>query len=117
MVDHISYGVDQFNRQFCIFVTGSCFCTKNKGSWIEFHIRMLFDLVVQIHHMQNVHQLTFVLMQTFYLYIKDGTRIYFNAVVFLDVFCQTQLVLIFDLHEFLLCFWIIYIDSKFFHVA
>ena len=56
-------------------------------------------------------------MQTFYLYIKDGTRIYFNAVVLLDVFCKTQLVLIFDLHEFLLCFWIIYIDSKFFHVA
>ena len=117
MVNHISYGIDQFDCQFCIFVTCSCFCTKDKGSWVELHLRMLFDLVIQIHYMQNVHQLTFVLMQTFYLYIKDRARIYFDTIVLLDVFCQTQFVLIFNLHEFLLCFQIIYIYSKFFHMT
>ena len=49
-------------------------------------------------------------MQTFYLHIKDGTRIYFDAVVLFDVFCKTQFVLIFDIHELLLCFFIGCID-------
>ena len=32
---------------------------------------MLFDLVIQIHYMQDIKQLTFVFVQTFYLYIED----------------------------------------------
>ena len=51
-------------------------------------------------------------MQTFYLYIKDGTRIYFHAIVLLDVFCQTQFVLILDVHKLLLHLLIIRIDRK-----
>ena len=44
---------------------------------------MILDLVVKVHYMQDVHQLTLVLMETFYLYIEDGSRIYFDAVVLL----------------------------------
>ena len=71
---------------------------------------MILDLVVQIHHMQNVHQLTLVLMETFYLYIEDGSRIYIDAVVLFDVFCQTNLVLILDVHKFLLRLRIVHIN-------
>ena len=74
---------------------------------------MFFDLVVQIHNMQNVHQLTFVFMETFYLYIKDRIRIYFNTIVLQNVFCKTYFILVFDIHEFLLCFLIICINFQF----
>ena len=77
---------------------------------------MLFDLVIQIHHMQDVHQLTLVLMQTFDLYIKNGTRIHIDSVMLTDVLSQTKLVQILDLHELLLCLFIIRIDCQFFHM-
>ena len=46
-------------------------------------------------------------METFYLYIENGTRINVDSVVFLDVFCQAQFILVLDVHKFLLEFRII----------
>ena len=57
--------------------------------------------------MKNVHKLAFVLMQTFYLNIKNGVRIYINAVMLFDVFCQANFIFVFNLHKFLLCLCII----------
>ena len=58
---------------------------------------MLFNLIVQIHHMQNVQKLALVLMETFYLHIKNGTGIYLNAVMLADILCQTQFILVFNI--------------------
>ena len=49
-------------------------------------------------------------MQSLNLYIENRTWVYFHSVVLLDVLCQTQLVLVLDLHELLQCFLIIRID-------
>ena len=57
--------------------------------------------------MKNVHQLTLILMQTLYLYVEDGVRIYIDSVMLLDIFCKAHLVLMLDFHEFLLCSLII----------
>ena len=62
---------------------------------------MLFDLIVQIHNMHNIQQLTFVFVETFYLYVKDRSWIYFDSVVLQNIFCQTLFVLILNIHEFL----------------
>ena len=97
VVYDIPNGIDQFDDRFCTLIACGSFCSKDEGSWVERHIRVLFQTVIQIHDMKNVHKLAFVLMQTFYLYIKDRTRIYFNSVVFFDIRCKTQLVLIFDI--------------------
>ena len=43
-------------------------------------------------------------MQSLNLYIKDRIRIDFDTIVLLDIFCQTDLILLFDLQKFLLCF-------------
>ena len=104
---------DQFNGKFCIFITGCCLCTKNECSWNKFHIRMLFDLIIEIHNMKDIQQLTFVLMKTFYLYIKDGIRININSIVLFDIFCKTYFILVFDLKKLLLYFFIICIRRKF----
>ena len=42
---------------------------------------MLLQFVIQVHYMQNIEQLSLVLMQTLYLYIEDGSGIYFDTVV------------------------------------
>ena len=52
-------------------------------------------------------------MKSLNLYIEDRTRIYIDTVVLSDVFCQTQFVLVFDVHELLLCFFIININFQF----
>ena len=52
---------------------------------------MILDLIVEIHHVQNIQQLTLVLMQTLYLHIENGARVYIDAIVLLDVLCQTLL--------------------------
>ena len=65
-----------------------------------------------MHHMHDVHELTFVLMQSLYLAVKDRPRIHINAVVLFDIFCKTNLVLIFDVHELLLTFLVIHIHAQ-----
>ena len=114
IIDHISHRVDQLDGQLCSHISGSCFCTEDKGSRIEIHIRMLFDLVIQVHYMKDIHQLSLILMKSLNLYIKDGTRIDINVVVLFDIFCQTHFVLVFDIHELMLCFLIIHIQSQLF---
>ena len=74
---------------------------------------MLFDLIIEIHNMKDIQQLTFVLMKTFYLYIKDGIRININSIVLFDIFCKTYFILVFDLKKLLLYFFIICIRRKF----
>ena len=103
----IPNGIDQFDDRFCTLIACGSFCSKDEGSWVERHIRVLFQTVIQIHDMKNVHKLAFVLMQTFYLNIKNGVRIYINAVMLFDVFCQANFIFVFNLHKFLLCLCII----------
>ena len=75
---------------------------------------MILDLIVQIHNMQNIQKLSLVLVQTFNLYIEDGMRVNIDTIMLFDVFSQTQFILVLDVHEFLLCFRVIHIQSQFF---
>ena len=81
VIYHIRYGIDQLDSQLRITVAGCCLRTKNKGSGVEIQFRMLLQFVIQVHYMQNIEQLSLVLMQTLYLYIEDGSGIYFDTVV------------------------------------
>ena len=62
--------------------------------------------------MQNVQQLSLVLVETLYLNIEDGTGIHFNSVVLKNIVCKANLVLVLDLHEFTLCLLILRIGLK-----
>ena len=107
VIYYIRYGVDQLDGQFCVAVAGCCLRAEDKGSGIEIQFRMLLQFVIQVHYMQNIEQLSLVLMQTLYLYIEDGSGIYFDTVVLQNIFCQTYFVLVLDVHEFLLCLLVI----------
>ena len=52
--------------------------------------------------MQDIQKLTLILMQSLYLYIKDGAGINLDTIVLQNVLRKTYLVLIFDIHKFLL---------------
>ena len=67
--------------------------------------------------MKDVHELSLVLMQTFYLNIEDGTRVNVDSVVFLDVLRKTDLVLVLNVHEFLLALLIIHINRKLLNIG
>ena len=71
---------------------------------------MLLQLAVQVHDIQDIHQLSLVLMKPLDLHIKNGSRIDIDAVVFLDVLCQTNLVLVLDVHELLLRLLIVSVE-------
>ena len=46
VIDNISNGIDQLNGHLGIIVTGCCLRTKNEGSWIEIHLRIILQLVI-----------------------------------------------------------------------
>ena len=81
VVDHVPHGVDKLDDLLCPDVAGGCLRAEDKGPRIEGHLRMLLDLVVQIHHMEDVEELSLVLVETFYLHVKDGAGIYLDTVV------------------------------------
>ena len=66
--------------------------------------------------MENVHQLTLVLMKSLNLYIKNRVWINVNAVVLLNVLSQTYFILLFNIQEFLLAFLIIHKCCQFFNM-
>ena len=74
---------------------------------------MLLDLVIQIHDMENIQQLALILVETLYLYVKDRSRVHGDSVMLLDIFCQAYLVLVLDIHEFLLSLLIVRVDFQF----
>ena len=66
--------------------------------------------------MQNIHQLALVLVQTLYLNIVHGARVDINAVMLFNIFCQTNLVLVLDVHKFLLAFFIGSVNLQLFNM-
>ena len=87
VIYHISHTVDELYCFLCISVACCCLCSKNECSRIEIHRRIFLNLVVQIHHMKDVHELSLVLVKSLNLHIKDRIRIYVNSVVLLDILC------------------------------
>ena len=109
VIDNLCNGVDQLDRLLCPQIACSRLRTEDKCSRIEAHLRMLFDLVVQVHDMQDVEELSLILVETFYLHVENGARVNIDAVVFLDIFRQAYFVLVLDLHELTPCVLIVYI--------
>ena len=90
---------DQLDDLLCTCVSCGSFCTKDKCSWIEIHLRMCLDLVVQIDHMQDVKKLTFVLMKTFDLDIINTVCIDLFTCVGFDKLRTSLLCILLDLKD------------------
>ena len=97
VIDHIRNRVDQLDCLLGTHITCRRLCSENKSSGIEVHLRMVFNLIVQIHYMKNIQKLAFIFMETLYLYIEYGSRINLDTVIVSDILCQPQFVLVLDL--------------------
>ena len=62
--------------------------------------------------MKYVEQLPLILMQALYLHVKDRPGVDLDSVMLKNILGKAHLILILDVHEFLLCFRIIGIDLK-----
>ena len=63
---------------------------------------MFLELIVQIHDMKDVHELTLILVQALNLYIKYRSGIDLDTVMLENVLGQSYLVLVLDVHELML---------------
>ena len=65
------HGVDQLDDQLRDLIPGRCLCAEDKGPWIEIHLRMLLQLVAQVHDVHDIEQLPLVFVETLDLYVED----------------------------------------------
>ena len=71
---------------------------KDYGNWC-FRQVSFFDLQIFIDHIQGIHLLTFVLMQTFYLNIEDRVFIKSKSLGLFQIFGHRVLIILFDLQQ------------------
>ena len=112
IIHHIRHRIDQFDGQLGIPVAGSRFSAEYKGSGIKFFIRIFFQSIIQIHNVEDVQQLALILMKTLHLYVKNRTGIHFHTVMLQNVIGKAHFILILDIHELLLRYFILGIDLK-----
>ena len=62
--------------------------------------------------MKNIEKLTFIFMQSLYLNVENRTGVYFDSVMLADIFRQTNLVLVLDIHKFLLGLLVVRINLQ-----
>ena len=67
--------------------------------------------------MQNVHELTLILVQPLCLAVENRAGIHLNTVVFFNIFCEAKLVLMLDVHKLRLRLLVVRIDCKLFKMA
>ncbi|MNZ97552.1 hypothetical protein D3C78_1167950 [compost metagenome] len=71
VVDHFCDIIDEVNDVFCHVVRRGGFSGKNIHARHPFGRRVGLNAVVARNHMQHVHQLTFVLVDTFNLHVEQ----------------------------------------------
>ena len=88
LVNEPGYGVDQLDGNFSFPITGRRLAAENKGPGHDIHAGILYQLPVQMIHVQDIQQLPFIHMHPFDLDIEDGVGIYRNISFFKQILCQ-----------------------------
>ena len=83
----------------------------------DIKVRILLQLVVQVHHFIHIKQLPLICMDSLHLDVEYRIRIYIDTVLLLDVCSQPALVFIFDLLHLLQEVFIIPVFQQFFQLV
>ena len=83
-VYELCYLVNKLDNAFCTVISGCGLCTENKCSGGEISEISVLDFIVKIQYRECVQKLTLVFVQTLDLNIKNGFRVDFNSLRFLD---------------------------------
>ena len=112
IVDDLLQAEDQVNNIFRDHVSRSCFRTEDRCHRSCRNLSCL-NLQIFINDIQCVQLLTFVLVETFYLNIKDRIRAHFQSLSLAQVSAEVFFVLVFDLKQLIKNFVIIFVRQKF----
>ena len=93
VVDHIRHIVDQVDNVLRHVVRGSRFTREDVHTRYPLRIRIGLDAVVAGNHMQHVHQLTLVLVNTLYLHVEQRIRVHHHVEILGDKGRETLFVL------------------------
>ena len=93
VVDHFRYVIDQMNNVLRHVIGRSRLTAKNIHAQYPLRIRVGLDAVIAGDHVQHIHQLTFVFVNTFDLHIEQRFRIYHHIQLLGDILRQTLFVL------------------------
>ncbi len=93
VVDHIRHIVDQVNDVLRHVVGGSRFPGEDVHTRYPLRIRVGLDAVVAGDHVQHVHQLAFVLVNTLNLHVEQRVRVHHHVQVLGDKDCEALFVL------------------------
>ena len=92
VIDDLRDSIHQFNDEFCHEVTWRRLSAENHSAGNHLNAGIRFNAVIEGDDIENIQQLTFVLVNPLHLNIKNGVWIYFDAIVLLDIFCQFHFV-------------------------
>lgn len=78
IINFLADGINEFNNSFCVVITGSSFTSNHNNSWWELVLTLMLwgfeDWKVTITNIEDVHELTFVFMNTFNLNIIQRVK-------------------------------------------
>jgi len=106
VVDLVADGSDQLDDGLGIVVTWSSLATNSYDSWDELVSSLILWSVkngkISVNDVQNVHELSLILMYSLNLNIIKSIKWYIKSSVFLDPSLELSLVLSLDLNELVL---------------
>ena len=110
VVNSFCNSVNELDDGLCTAVTRSRFCTENVCFLSRLVVRVFKHFVVYIHNVKNVHQLAFVFVKAFYLYVKNAVSINDFILGVFQIVCKAALVMLLNCNKFIQ----IFIASEFF---
>ena len=114
VIDHLCYGIDQFDDPFCHIVSFGRLAPDDKGPGKKASVlRVLPDPVIAVNDVEDKEHGPLELVNSLDLNVIDGVRVNFHAVFCQNIFCQTDFVAVSDLHELHPGFLIICVSSHF----
>ena len=99
VIDPFSNGVDELDDCFRPSVARCGFCAEYEGSWRRIEARVFYEPVVKVHDVENVQELSLVLVETLYLHVENRICVQEFVLLVLEVLDECFLVLLFDCDE------------------
>lgn len=103
IVNHSTNSIDKLNDDFCCIIAWSSFASDHDYSWHEFVLSLSLGRVlncqVSVHHVQDVHKLSLVLVYALHLDVVKCIERDHNAGSLLNIFLQLSLVSPLDFEE------------------
>ena len=95
-VDLGGQGVDELNDPLGNMVAGGRLGAKQEGLGSKLHVGVIPQLIIEVYDVQDIQQLTLILVQTLDLYVEDGVGVEHHTALPSQIGGKAALVLLLD---------------------